>query len=427
MTTPIEKKKILVIGSGGREHALCWRLAQDGHWVMCAPGNPGIATVAVCVDVKLNDFDAILALADHHNVDVVLVGPEAPLVAGLADQLRAAGITTFGPGADGARLEGSKVFSKQFFAKHGIRSAQFAIANSVLDADNAISSLGGALVVKADGLAAGKGVAVCKTTEQACTAAREMLADRKFGDAGAHIVIERRIVGREVSLLAITDGIGGLEILASAEDHKTIFDNDEGPNTGGMGTVSPAWISAHVQERIVDEILRPTLAGLRAENIDYRGVLYAGVMVEPNGTPWLLEYNCRFGDPETQSILVRLQGDFASVLIGAARGALPTHKLTWRDDCAVCVIIAAPGYPDAPILGGVLSGADVIVKDVQVFHAGTNIMNGQLVSTGGRVVGVTSVALNVDSARRLAYQVADGIALDGKQFRRDIGLRKSPD
>ncbi len=414
-------RKILVLGSGGREHALVWRLARDGHDVIAAPGNPGIAADATVVALDLTDSAAVVTLARQAQVDLVLVGPEAPLVAGLADVLRAAGVAVFGPGADGARLEGSKVFSKQFFARHDIRTAEFRVVTTVAQADVAIAELGGELVIKADGLAAGKGVVVCADAAGARAAAHEMLVANRFGAAGATVVIERRIRGREVSMLAITDG-HRLEVLATAEDHKTIFDGDQGPNTGGMGTVCPAWTSTDAEQRIIRELLQPTLVGLQTEAIDYRGVLYAGVIIDGDGTPWLLEYNCRFGDPETQAIMLRLQGDFAGVLAGAAMGNLPAQGLTWAPGVAVCIIVAAAGYPEATRTGDVILNAQS-TGEATVFHAGTTLQDGALVSAGGRVLGVTAWGDDVTQARQHAYAVVDGIQLLGKQSRRDIGLR----
>ena len=419
---------ILVIGGGGREHALVWQLTRTGHRVIAAPGNPGIEAHAECVAITTDDHAGLVALAVARNVELVVVGPEAPLVAGLADQLRAAGIATFGPGAAGARLEGSKVFSKQFFARHGIPTAPFAVATTVAEADAAVDRMYGALgaaggvVVKADGLAAGKGVVVTHDRAEARAAARAMLETRRFGDAGNAVVIEHKIVGREVSVLAFTDGTR-LEVLPAIEDHKTIFDGDLGPNTGGMGTVSPAWVSDAIVARVRSEILEPTLRGLRADAIDYRGVLYAGVMVEPNGTPYLLEYNCRFGDPETQPIMARLRGNLGAVLLGAARGEMPVGALAWDARVAVCVVVAAAGYPDAvrtgDLIGELPSGGDVLV-----FHAGTARRDGELVSSGGRVLGVTALGLSVEQARAKAYAAVDRIELAGKQVRRDIGARR---
>jgi phosphoribosylamine--glycine ligase len=416
--------KILVVGSGGREHALAWRLAKGGHAVVAAPGNPGMESVAKCVPIKALDLDGQVAVAIAERIDLVVVGPEAPLVAGLADRLRTAGVPTFGPGAEGAQLEGSKAFSKQFFARHGIPTAEFAVCATVDEADAAVARLGGDVVVKADGLAAGKGVVVCSSQDEARAAARAMLDDRRFGDAGERVVIERKIRGREVSVLAITDG-KRVEVLPAAEDHKTIFDGDRGPNTGGMGTVSPAWPTPALLARVEREILEPTVRGLAAEGIDYRGVLYAGVMVDEAGAPWLLEYNCRFGDPETQPVLARMTSDLGALLAGAARGSLPAEAVTWDPRTAVCVVIAAAGYPDTPRVGDVIEGLDAIAPDgdVVVFHAGTRREGDALVSAGGRVLGVTALGADLDDARRRAYAAVERIRLDGMQFRRDIGLR----
>ena len=419
--------RILVVGSGGREHALAWRLA-DHHEVIAAPGNPGMEAVARCVpDVGIADLERIVALARDERVDLVVVGPEAPLVAGLADRLRAAGVATFGPGAAGARLEGSKVFGKQFFARHRIPTAPFEIAATVAQADAAIGRLagpGGAVVVKADGLAGGKGVVVAATAEEARAAAREMLEARRFGDAGATVIVEQKIAGREVSVLALTDG-ARLEVLPAVEDHKAIFDGDRGPNTGGMGAVSPAWVSDDLAARIRHEILEPTVRGLAADGIDYRGVLYAGVMVDPAGAPYLLEYNCRFGDPETQPIMARARGDLGAVLLGAARGDLPVGSLAWDARVAVCVVVAATGYPGAPRTGDRIGGLDGPHDDgVTVLHAGTARRGGELVSAGGRVLGVTALGITAQQACAKAYAVVDRIELPGMQVRRDIGARR---
>ena len=416
--------KILVIGSGGREHALVWRLARSGHTIHAAPGNPGIQELAICHEVAIDAIDGLVGLARELAVDLVVVGPEAPLVAGLADQLRAVNIATFGTGAAGARLEGSKAFSKQFFARHQIPTAKFFVAISIAEADAAIDTLcasGAGCVVKADGLAAGKGVVVASDAAAAKVAAREML-DGRFGAAGATLVIEQKIVGREVSILAITDGTR-LEVLPAVEDHKTIFDGDRGPNTGGMGTVSPAWTSDAVIARVTREILEPTVRGLAADGIDYRGVLYAGVMVDAQGTPWLLEYNCRFGDPETQPIMARTIGDLGAVLLSAARGELQHGVLAWDARVAVCVVIAAAGYPGTPRTGDAIR-IGAVPAEVEVFHAGTQVQHGALMSAGGRVLGVTALGISVAQARERAYAVVDAIELPGKQARRDIGARR---
>lgn len=413
--------KILVVGSGGREHALVYRLTESGHEVIAAPGNPGIEQRARVFPIQIDAHGALIELALAQGVDLVVVGPEAPLVAGLADELRAKGVPTFGPGAAGAQLEGSKAFSKEFFARHRIPTAPFSVVTTVAEADAAIARLG-SVVVKADGLAAGKGVVVAADAAEARAAAREMLEARRFGAAGARVVIEKRIIGREVSVLALTDGTR-LEVLPAAEDHKTIFDGDTGPNTGGMGTVSPSWIGDDVIARITTEILVPTVAGLAADGIAYRGVLFAGVMVDEAGTPWLLEYNCRFGDPETQPIMARMRGDLGAVLLGAARGEMPVGALAWDARVAVCVVVAAAGYPGAVKTGDVIGGLEAVSPDVVVFHAGTARTAAGVISAGGRVLGVTALGISVDQARTRAYAAVDGIDLPGKQVRRDIGAR----
>ncbi len=419
--------KILVVGSGGREHALMWRLAQSKHTVISAPGNPGMELLGRSFPVRVEDLDGMVKLALDEAVDLVVVGPEAPLVAGLADRLRAKGLATFGPDAAGARLEGSKVFSKQFFARHSIPTADFLTATTVAEAEAAIDRLsqdGRTVVIKADGLAAGKGVVVAGDVAEAQAAAREMIEARRFGSAGATVVIEQRILGREVSVLALTDG-HRLEVLPPVEDHKTIYDGDRGPNTGGMGTVSPAWISDACAARIRSEILEPTVRGLTADGIDYRGVLFAGIMVDAAGVPYLLEYNCRFGDPETQPIMARMRGDLGAVLLGAARGEMPVGTLAWDARHAVCVVVAAAGYPGTLRLGDPIRGLGLggDVEDPIVFHAGTARRDGTLISAGGRVLGVTALGISVDQARSRAYGAVERVELTGKQFRRDIGAR----
>ncbi|HVK71939.1 MAG TPA: phosphoribosylamine--glycine ligase [Kofleriaceae bacterium] len=416
--------KILVVGSGGREHALVWRLARDGHQVIAAPGNPGIEAIATCAPVKVLDLDGQVRLAVEHGVDLVVVGPEAPLVAGLADRLRAAGVPTFGPGEAGARLEGSKAYSKELFARHGIRTAAFRVCETVADADAAIAALAApGVVVKADGLAAGKGVVVAADADEARAAARAML-DGRFGAAGARLVIEQTIAGREVSVIALTDG-ERLEVLAPAEDHKTLLDGDRGPNTGGMGTVSPAWIDDALLARIRTEILEPTVAGLRADGVDYRGVLYAGIMIDRARTPWLLEYNCRFGDPETQPVMARVQGDLGAVLRGAATGAMPVGALGWDPRAAVCVVMAAAGYPETPRAGDPITGLAEAEAggDVIVFHAGTARAGDAVVTAGGRVLGVTALGADLAAARARAYAAVAQIRFTGAQHRTDIGAR----
>jgi phosphoribosylamine---glycine ligase len=417
--------RIFIVGGGGREHALAWRLARAGHEIVVAPGNPGIAREGEVVPIAATDVEALANEAARRAVELVVVGPEAPLVAGLADALRARGVPVFGPSASAARLEGSKRFSKELFRRHGIRTAEFAVCQAVSDAERAIAELGGEVVVKADGLAAGKGVVVCERAEQALEAAREMLESGRFGDAGSTVVIERRLRGRELSVMALTDG-ARYEILAQAEDHKAVHDGDRGPNTGGMGTVSPAaWATDALLDRVRREIFDPTMKAFADEGIDYRGVLYAGLMIDDAGAPWILEYNCRFGDPETQAVVVRLDGDLAPWLLGAAQGALPEGSLAWDARASVCVVLAAANYPASPELGDSITGIEAAeaLGDVTVFHAGTQEQDDQLVTSGGRVLGVTALGADVEAARELGYRAAGAISFRGMHYRGDIGAR----
>ncbi len=420
--------RILVIGSGGREHALCWRLAASGHELLAAPGNPGIGELAERVDLSTDDHDALVALCRSRHVDLVVIGPEAPLVAGLADRMRNRGVAVFGPSASAARLEGSKSYAKEFFRRHGIRTAEFRVCGDMESVDRALGELSTdgrtEVVVKADGLAAGKGVVVCDDASTARAAARAMLEERRFGAAGALVVIERRLRGREVSIMALTDGARAV-MLPPVEDHKAIFDGDHGPNTGGMGTVSPpAWVDDALLARIEAEILAPTLRGLAADKTEYRGVLYAGLLVDDAGAPWILEYNCRFGDPETQPALVRFEDDLGAWLLGAARGQLPGGAPAVSARAAVCVVLASRGYPEEAQIGDPIegTGADP-AGDAIVFHAGTAMVGGRLVTAGGRVLGVTASGADVAEARERAYRTAAGISVEGMPLRRDIGAR----
>jgi phosphoribosylamine--glycine ligase len=420
--------RIVVVGGGGREHAITWALARHGHEVVCAPGNPGIAGVAECVAVGAEDVPALVELIGKRRPDLVVVGPEAPLVAGLADAVRALGIPCFGPGTDGAQLEGSKAFTKQLLVDAGVPTAAFRVCTNMAEVDIALTTLGGNVVVKADGLAAGKGVVVCDGAGQARAAAATMLEEGRFGEAGRRVVIERKLRGREASVLAIADG-QRLVVLPGAEDHKAVLDGDRGPNTGGMGVVSPTpTMPPELLERVEREVLGPTLAALRARGIDYRGVLYAGIMVDADdGTPWTLEYNCRFGDPEAEPLFVRWQDDPAPWLHGAATGQLPPGAPSFGTGAAVCVIMASHGYPDAPRKGDAITGVEDAesLGDVVVFHAGTKRDGDRLVTSGGRVLAVTASGADVSAARARAYQAVERIRFDGAHYRRDIGARKT--
>jgi phosphoribosylamine--glycine ligase len=417
--------RIHVVGGGGREHALVWAMARHGHTMTCAPGNPGIAALARCLPVKADDVDGQVRACQEVAAELVVIGPEAPLCAGLADAARATGFTVFGPSMAGARLEGSKAFCKQFFARHGIPTAEFVVCESMAQVDGALASLGDRVVVKADGLAAGKGVVVCGTAAEAREAARRMLEDGVFGAAGRRVVIERRLRGREASVFAITDG-ERFVVLPVVEDHKAVFDGDRGPNTGGMGTVSPTpALSPELCERVRRDVLAPTLRGLQAEGISYRGLLFAGLMLDDDGVPNMLEYNCRFGDPECEVLMARFDGDPTPWLLGAARGQLPSGEPPVSPRAAVCVVMAAPGYPEAPVTGAPIRGlaAAQALPDVTVFHAGTRQDGDTLITSGGRVLAVTATGEDVSVARARAYQAVGKIEWDGVHFRRDIGQR----
>jgi len=418
--------RILVVGGGGREHALCWAISASPLCtkLLCAPGNPGIATVAQCIDVPAEDVEGQVALAIAEKIDFVVVGPEIPLVAGLADRLTKVGIKVFGPSGQAAQLEGSKGFTKDLCRRHNIPTGAY---ERFTDLDKAIAYVkaqGAPIVVKADGLAAGKGVVVAETVEQAVAAVRDMLAGNRFGAAGASVVVEEFLDGEEASLFALCDGEHALA-LVGAQDHKRAFDGDKGPNTGGMGAYSPAPILDQAMvDRAMAEIVLPTVRAMRAEGMPFKGVLYAGLMIGRNG-PKLIEYNCRFGDPETQPMMMRLKSDLVPALIACADGGLKHLDLRWSDDAALTVVMAANGYPDAYKKGSEIRGLEAAgkVEGVQVFHAGTRAEGGHIVANGGRVLNVTASAPTIEEARARAYKAVDLIDWPEGFCRRDIAWR----
>ncbi|MEM6992202.1 MAG: phosphoribosylamine--glycine ligase [Myxococcota bacterium] len=421
--------RALVIGSGGREHALCWRLTHESHEVHAAPGSDGIAQSATChPEVDASDHDAVTKLASSLGVDVVIVGPEAPLVAGLADRLRAAGVPTFGPGARAAELEGSKATAKAFMARAGIPTAAHRTVTELSQAvevvDEFVERFGVPPVVKADGLAAGKGVVVAQTADEAKDALRAMMADGAHGGAGRTCVLEQRLVGKEVSLFVLTDGTRARTLLPAA-DHKRIGEGDTGPNTGGMGAYVPAPVfDAAVSDKARSRIVAPTLAALAEEKRPFVGVLFIGLMIDPSGDPFVIEYNCRFGDPEIQPLLFGASEPVAEHLLAAARGELSDGTLSGRP--AVTVVAASAGYPASSRKGDVITGLDVAdgQPDVQVFHAGTQRdSDGRWVTHGGRVLGVCARADTLAEALPRAYAAAAQIRFDGMQLRRDIGAQ----
>lgn len=420
---------VLLIGSGGREHALAWYLAQsnDCRELYCAPGNPGIAQCAECVEIAADDLDAIVAFAQEKKIDFVVIGPEGPLVAGLADRLQAAGIAAFGPGAAAARLEGSKAFMKDFCARHNIPTAAYGCFTDAVAAENFIRTHGAPVVVKADGLAAGKGVVIAQSVEEAVAAMRDMLSGNAFGDAGREVVIEEFLDGEELSFFAIADGKTWLP-LTSAQDHKRVGDGDTGLNTGGMGAYSPAHLMTEtLQQQIARDIIAPAIAGMAAEGNPFGGILFAGIMVV-DGRAVLLEFNTRFGDPECQTVLMRLHCDLLDLLHAAATGNLESmrERIVWRDEVALCVVVAARGYPGAYVQNSPIANLDAAdcCEGVKVFHAGTGLdAQGQVVSIGGRVLGVTAMGRTVAEAQRLAYAAIDTLDWPDGFCRRDIGWR----
>ncbi len=419
--------KVLVVGSGGREHALCWAIAASPlcDVLFCAPGNAGIAEEAECVPVAADDVDGLVALSREYAIDFVVVGPEAPLVGGLVDRLEAVGIKAFGPSAAAAALEGSKGFMKDLCARHGIPTAAYRRFD---DADAAVAYIraeGAPIVVKADGLAAGKGVTVASTVEEAVAAVEDAMVGGRFGAAGREIVVEERLEGEELSVFALCDGETVLT-LASAQDHKAAYDGDEGPNTGGMGAYSPAPVmTEELAEEIETRILRPTIAAMRAEGRPYKGVLYAGLMITEDG-PRVLEYNVRFGDPECQVLVPRLKSDLLPALVAAADGVLGAFDLRWHEDAALTVVIAAKGYPGEYEKGSTIRGVEAAAEEdgVIIFHAGTRrAEDGRLLAAGGRVLNVTARGPTVAEAQRRAYAAVERIHWPEGFYRRDIGWR----
>jgi phosphoribosylamine--glycine ligase len=415
---------VLLVGGGGREHALAWKLAQSPGLggMIAAPGNPGIAAHARCVPVKDTAIDELVALGQQERPDLVVVGPETPLALGLADRLRAVGLAVFGGSAAAARLESSKVFAKDLMARHRIPTARFGTFRDAAAARAYCRELGAPLVVKADGLAAGKGVVVCRTLEEADAAVAQCLEARAFGDAGQTVVIEEFLEGEEASFFALADGTSVLPLTA-AQDHKTVWDDDRGPNTGGMGAYSPAPVlDAGMQERVMAEIVRPTIAAMAAEGVPYRGVLFVGLMITREG-PKVIEFNCRFGDPECQAILPRLEDDLLALLLAAATGKGLPPALSWSPRSSVCVVMTSGGYPGHYETGRAITGVEAAagLAGVNVFHAGTALAGGALVTAGGRVLGVQASGADVASAIRTAYAAVERIRFDGAHYRRDIG------
>ena len=417
--------KLLVIGSGGREHALAWRLAKSPRIqkVYVAPGNAGTARENGLENGAITSVDELVAFAEREQIHLTVVGPEAPLAAGVVNAFRAKSLPIFGPTREAAQLESSKDFAKRFMQRHKIPTAAFATFGNAEEAHAYVDAQGAPIVIKADGLAAGKGVVVAMDAAEAHAAIDAMLSDNKLGDAGARVVIEEFLEGEEASFIVMCDGRNALA-LATSQDHKRLKDGDQGPNTGGMGAYSPApVVTPEMHARVMREVIMPTMAGMSAAGTPYTGFLYAGQMIDKAGNPKVLEFNCRMGDPETQPIMMRLKSDLVDLVEAAVDGKLDTVEAEWDRRCALGVVLAAHNYPDEPRKGDVIGGLDKGGDDYHVFHAGTTDNDGQVVTNGGRVLCVTALGDTVKIAQKRAYEVVDRISFDGMQFRRDIGHR----
>ena len=418
--------KVLVVGGGGREHALVWKIAQSPKVtkIYCAPGNAGISEQAMIVPIKANDLNSLLEFAKKEKIDLTVVGPEDPLTQGIVDLFESKGLFIFGANRKAAEIEGSKAFAKEIMKKYYIPTAFYEIFDNRNEAVQYIRRQGAPIVVKADGLAAGKGVMVCNTVEEAIQSVDKIMVEKIFGEAGNRVIIEEYLVGEEASYIAFTDGKTILP-MASSQDHKSIFDGDRGPNTGGMGAYSPApVVTDEVHEKIIEKILRPIIYGLEEEGRTYKGVLYAGLMIH-DGYPKVLEFNARFGDPETQPVLMRMKGDIVPILEACMKGTLSQHRIEWDSRPSVCVVMASKGYPEDYEKGKMISGLEEVsqMEGVFVFHAGTTIKDGQRVTNGGRVLGVTGLGEDIPRAIERTYQAVKKISWDGVYYRTDIGQK----
>ncbi|AYO32270.1 phosphoribosylamine--glycine ligase [Biomaibacter acetigenes] len=415
--------KVMVVGGGGREHALVWKIAQSPRVeeIFCTPGNAGIKKIARCVDISAEDIKALADFAEKKSIDLTVVGPEAPLVEGIVDEFEARGLKAFGPNKAASQIEGSKVFAKNLMEKYNIPTAAFRVFDNSIDAINYIDSIDAPMVVKAEGLAAGKGVVVAKDKDAAVSAVKSIMEQRIFGKAGARVVIEEYLEGPEVTVLSFCDGKIAVPMVSS-RDHKRVFDNDEGPNTGGMGAISPApAYSMELAEVVEKEIIQKTVEAMAAEGIPFKGVLYTGLMLTKKG-PRVLEYNCRFGDPETQVVLPRLKTDLIDIMEACIDGNLEKVMIEWKEEKAVCVVLASGGYPGPYEKGKVIEGlSEAEAEGALVFHAGTAEKNGKIITAGGRVLGVTALGDTEDKARQEAYNAISKISFEDMHYRKDIG------
>ncbi|HXX53404.1 MAG TPA: phosphoribosylamine--glycine ligase [Thermodesulfovibrionales bacterium] len=418
--------KVLVIGGGGREHAIIWKLAQSRHVdkIYCSPGNAGIAGLAECIDVGIGNFDSLVDFVKYEWIDLTIVGPEEPLSRGIVDAFEKQGRRILGPSGKAAQLESSKVFAKDFMKRYGIPTGEYSVFSSYVHAEDHVRMKGAPIVIKADGLAAGKGVYVATDMDEAINALRLIMRERVFGDAGDRVVVEECLEGEEASFMVFCDG-RTIRPMASSQDHKRVFDGDRGLNTGGMGAYSPApVITRELEDEIMERVMWPTLRGLKAEGIIYKGILYAGLMIK-NNSPYVLEFNCRLGDPETQPVLSRMDADLVDVAFAITDEKLSDVDIRWRPDPAVCVVVASGGYPGTFEKGKIIRGLDTVgnEKDVYVFHAGTAFENSHVVTSGGRVLGVTGLGTDVAAARDKVYRAIEKIHFEGMHYRKDIAER----
>lgn len=415
--------KILVVGGGGREHAICWKLSNEDNVekIYCAPGNAGISQVAECIAIGDSDIDKLIDFVKENNIDLTVVGPEVPLVKGIVDRFEEEGLKIFGPNKECAQLEGSKSFSKDFMVKHNIPTAKYKEYTEIDKAISEIDSFGYPVVIKADGLAAGKGVVILENKEDAIDALKEMMLDKKFGEAGNKIVVEEFIKGVETSILAFVDN-NTIIPMVSAKDHKKVYNNEQGPNTGGMGTFSPSEIyTDDLEKEIREKVLDRTLDGLKKDGLKFKGILFIGLMITKDGAK-VLEYNVRFGDPETQSVLFRLDTDLNKIMTSIIDNKLAEIKIKYKSEQAVCVMLTSGGYPNSYEKGKVITGLENLDKDIVVFHSGTKLVDEKLVTNGGRVIGITAKANTVKDAANKVYENIKKINFEGMHYRTDIGI-----
>ncbi|QJA09660.1 phosphoribosylamine--glycine ligase [Romboutsia sp. CE17] len=415
--------KVLVIGGGGREHAICWKLSKEENIeaIFCSPGNAGIESVAKCINIDDSHIDELVSFAKENKIDLTIVGPEVPLVKGIVDEFEKENLRIFGPNKRCARLEGSKAFSKDFMMRHNIPTAKYKEYTNLDEAISEVDNFGYPVVIKADGLAAGKGVVIPTNREDAISTLKDMMEDKKFGDAGSKIVIEEFLSGIETSILAFVDN-NTIVPMVSAKDHKKVYNNEEGPNTGGMGTFSPSEVyTDELAQSIKINVLDATLEGFKKDNLNYKGILFVGLMITEDG-PKVLEYNTRFGDPETQSVLFRLDTDLNKIMNAIIDNKLSDIEINYKDEESVCVMLTSGGYPDSYEKGKIITGLENLDKDIVVFHSGTKMIGGNLVTNGGRVIGITAKAASVKDAAAKVYENIKKISFEGMHYRTDIGV-----